>query len=134
MAVALFSSSTIATPTAATSSYRPHLFNGQYHYYKEDGHHISNCPKKKAKDARDIKLREQQELIRNQRKLRVGTGACAKKIRTYNYKDNRVSDHRLKMNFELTSFLDGDIETIVQVHLLQNPPGCPSRPSPNNTR
>lgn len=33
--------------------------------------------------------------------------------------DNRVTDHRLKMNFELTSFLDGDIETAVQVkHLL----------------
>ncbi|CAK9149702.1 unnamed protein product [Ilex paraguariensis] len=60
-----------------------------------------------------IKLREQQVLIRNQRKLQVGTGARAKKIRTYNYKDNRVSDHRLKMNFELTSFLDGDIETVV---------------------
>ncbi|KAL3619940.1 hypothetical protein CASFOL_034852 [Castilleja foliolosa] len=28
--------------------------------------------------------------------------------------DNRVTYHRLKMNFELTSFLDGDIETAVQ--------------------
>ncbi|GLT28534.1 hypothetical protein SLA2020_034580 [Shorea laevis] len=62
----------------------------------------------------EIKLREQQEKIRNQRKLQVGTGARAEKIRTYNYKDNRVTDHRLKMNFELTSFLNGDIETAVQ--------------------
>ncbi|CBI32252.3 hypothetical protein VitviT2T_009434 [Vitis vinifera] len=62
----------------------------------------------------EIKVREQQELIRNQRKSQVGTGARAEKIRTYNYKDNRVTDHRLKMNFELTSFLDGDIETAVQ--------------------
>ncbi|XP_021775463.1 peptide chain release factor APG3, chloroplastic-like [Chenopodium quinoa] len=62
----------------------------------------------------EIKLREQQEEIRNQRKLQVGTGARAEKIRTYNYKDNRVTDHRLKMNFELTSFLEGDIETAVQ--------------------
>ncbi|KAA8543141.1 hypothetical protein F0562_021364 [Nyssa sinensis] len=62
----------------------------------------------------EIKVREQQEKIRNQRKLQVGTGARAEKIRTYNYKDNRVTDHRLKMNFELTSFLDGDIETAVQ--------------------
>lgn len=30
--------------------------------------------------------------------------------------DNRVTDHRLKMNFELTSFLDGNIETAVQVY------------------
>uniref|UniRef100_A0A2P2KRL3 Uncharacterized protein MANES_01G215500 n=3 Tax=Rhizophora mucronata TaxID=61149 RepID=A0A2P2KRL3_RHIMU len=62
----------------------------------------------------EIKVREQQESIRNQRKSQVGTGARAEKIRTYNYKDNRVTDHRLKMNFELTSFLGGDIETAVQ--------------------
>ncbi|XP_052135761.1 peptide chain release factor APG3, chloroplastic [Oryza glaberrima] len=62
----------------------------------------------------EIKLREQQESIRNQRKLQVGTGARSEKIRTYNYKDNRVTDHRLKMNFELTGFLMGDIESAVQ--------------------
>ncbi|KAK8639563.1 hypothetical protein V6N13_137938 [Hibiscus sabdariffa] len=62
----------------------------------------------------EIKVREQQELIRNQRKSQVGTGARAEKIRTYNYKDNRVTDHRLKMNYELTSFLEGDIENAVQ--------------------
>ncbi|XP_020589933.1 peptide chain release factor APG3, chloroplastic isoform X2 [Phalaenopsis equestris] len=62
----------------------------------------------------DIKVREQQESMRNQRKLQVGTGARSEKIRTYNFKDNRVTDHRLKMNFELTSFLSGDIETAVQ--------------------
>ncbi|KAK7284685.1 hypothetical protein RJT34_19435 [Clitoria ternatea] len=62
----------------------------------------------------EMKVREQQESIRNQRKSQVGTGARAEKIRTYNYKDNRVTDHRLKMNFELTSFLDGGIEDAVQ--------------------
>ncbi|XVF32723.1 hypothetical protein REPUB_Repub17cG0107400 [Reevesia pubescens] len=44
----------------------------------------------------------------------VGTGARAEKIRTYNYKDNRVTDHRLKMNFVLATFLEGDIEDAVQ--------------------
>lgn len=62
----------------------------------------------------EIKVREQQESIRNQRKMQVGTGARAEKIRTYNYKDNRVTDHRLKVNFELTSFLAGGIENAVQ--------------------
>ncbi|KAL2660894.1 hypothetical protein AAZV13_03G170100 [Glycine max] len=62
----------------------------------------------------EIKVREQQESLRNQRKLQVGTGARSEKIRTYNYKDNRVTDHRLKINYELTSFLDGDIEDAVQ--------------------
>lgn len=62
----------------------------------------------------EIKLREQQESIRTQRLLQVGTGARSEKIRTYNYKDNRVTDHRLKMNFVLSSFLIGDIESAVQ--------------------
>ncbi|KAL8215397.1 hypothetical protein R6Q57_004846 [Mikania cordata] len=62
----------------------------------------------------EIKLKEQQESQRNQRKSQVGSGSRSEKIRTYNYKDNRVTDHRLKMNFELTSFLDGDIETAIQ--------------------
>ncbi|KAL2900416.1 Peptide chain release factor APG3 chloroplastic [Bienertia sinuspersici] len=80
----------------------------------------------------EIKVREQQEQIRNQRKSQVGTGSRSEKIRTYNYKvdapliirfeflqDNRVTDHRLKMNFELTSFLEGNLESAVQVlHLL----------------
>jgi hypothetical protein len=34
--------------------------------------------------------------------------------------DNRVTDHRLKMNFELTSFLLGDIEAAVQVHCINS--------------
>ncbi|KAK2364634.1 Peptide chain release factor [Trifolium repens] len=62
----------------------------------------------------EIKVREQQESIRNERKSQVGTGARAEKIRTYNFKDNRVTDHRLKRNFELTNFLGGDIEDAVQ--------------------
>ncbi|XP_050364138.1 peptide chain release factor APG3, chloroplastic [Argentina anserina] len=61
-----------------------------------------------------IKLREQQELIRNQRKSQVGTGSRAEKIRTYNFKDNRVTDHRLKINYELTGFLGGDIDNAIQ--------------------
>ncbi|CAM6089921.1 unnamed protein product [Calypogeia fissa] len=62
----------------------------------------------------EIKVRQQQESLRNQRQSQVGTGARSEKIRTYNYKDNRVSDHRVKINFDLTSFLAGDIEGAVQ--------------------
>ncbi|KMZ65623.1 putative Peptide chain release factor [Zostera marina] len=62
----------------------------------------------------EIKVREQQESIRSERLSQIGTGSRSDKIRTYNYKDNRVTDHRLKMNFELSSFLSGDIETAVQ--------------------
>ncbi|KAM0848298.1 hypothetical protein ACQ4PT_054473 [Festuca glaucescens] len=69
----------------------------------------------------EIKLREQQESLRTQRLLQVGTGARSEKIRTYNYKDNRVTDHRLKMNFVLSSFLLGDIEAAVQIGALELP-------------
>ena len=39
----------------------------------------------------------------------VGSGSRSEKIRTYNYKDNRVSDHRAKENFDLNNFMNGSI-------------------------
>eukprot|EP00249_Psilotum_nudum_P013182 c241_g1_i1 orf=58-1434(+) len=62
----------------------------------------------------DMQLREQKERISFQRRTQVGTGGRSEKIRTYNYKDNRVSDHRTKQNFDLSLFLDGDIDEAVQ--------------------
>ncbi|MEB3293879.1 MAG: peptide chain release factor 1 [Synechococcales bacterium] len=62
----------------------------------------------------EMKLQEQQDAVSSMRKSQVGTGARSEKIRTYNYKDNRVSDHRLNQNFPLVSALEGDIETIIQ--------------------
>jgi len=62
----------------------------------------------------DMKLREQQEEVTSMRRSQVGTGARSEKIRTYNYKDNRVTDHRLNQNFTLASVLEGGLEEIVQ--------------------
>jgi peptide chain release factor 1 len=45
----------------------------------------------------------------------VGTGDRSEKIKTYNYKDSRVSDHRIKMNFDLNSIMEGDLEDTLQV-------------------
>jgi peptide chain release factor 1 len=44
----------------------------------------------------------------------VGSGGRSEKIRTYNWKDSRCSDHRLGQNFPLAQFLNGDIEGIIQ--------------------
>ena len=62
----------------------------------------------------EMKLREQQESVTSMRRSQVGTGARSEKIRTYNYKDNRVTDHRLNKNFTLTPALEGDIELLIQ--------------------
>jgi len=62
----------------------------------------------------EIKLREQQEAVTSMRRSQVGTGERSEKIRTYNYKDNRVTDHRLEQNYTLTPILEGDLESVVQ--------------------
>jgi peptide chain release factor 1 len=62
----------------------------------------------------EIKLREQREAVTSMRRSQVGTGDRSEKIRTYNYKDNRVTDHRLGQNFSLTPVLEGEIETLIQ--------------------
>ncbi len=62
----------------------------------------------------EIKLREQQEAVTSMRRSQVGTGSRSEKIRTYNYKDTRVTDHRLSQNFDLSGTLEGDIETLIQ--------------------
>jgi peptide chain release factor 1 len=62
----------------------------------------------------EMKLQEQRDAVSSMRKSQVGTGARSEKIRTYNYKDNRVTDHRLNQNFPLVSALEGDIEVMIQ--------------------
>lgn len=52
--------------------------------------------------------------IAGRRKAQIGSGARSEKIRTYNFKDNRVSDHRIKQNYPLETFLEGNIEQAIQ--------------------
>jgi peptide chain release factor 1 len=68
----------------------------------------------------EIKLQEQQEAVTSMRRSQVGTGARSEKIRTYNYKDNRVTDHRLGQNFNLAGALEGNIEYIIQACIAQD--------------
>ncbi|WP_218082715.1 peptide chain release factor 1 [Anthocerotibacter panamensis] len=62
----------------------------------------------------EMKLREQQEEITSLRRAQVGSGDRSEKIRTYNYKDNRLTEHRLGQNFPLNPILDGDLEGVIQ--------------------
>jgi peptide chain release factor 1 len=68
----------------------------------------------------ELKLREQQDAVTSMRRLQVGTGSRSEKIRTYNYKDSRVTDHRLGQNFTLNPVLEGDLETVIQSCISQD--------------
>ncbi|MDB9310238.1 peptide chain release factor 1 [Aphanizomenon sp. CS-733/32] len=68
----------------------------------------------------ELKLREQQEAVTSMRRSQVGTGSRSEKIRTYNYKDSRVTDHRLGQNYTLNPVLEGDLETVIQSCISQD--------------
>jgi peptide chain release factor 1 len=63
----------------------------------------------------DKKTREQEEKISAQRRTLIGTAERAEKIRTYNFPQNRVTDHRVGLTiYRLTEILDGDLEELVE--------------------
>jgi peptide chain release factor 1 len=56
----------------------------------------------------------QEEKIGNERKLKVGTGERSEKIRTYNYPQNRVTDHRISLSVQkLDRIMEGDLDEIL---------------------
>ena len=62
----------------------------------------------------DIKLTEQNEKIASDRKSQVGTGDRSERIRTYNYPQGRITDHRIGLTlYSLQSFLDGNIGAMI---------------------
>ena len=62
----------------------------------------------------DIKQREQSEKIASDRKSQVGSGDRSEKIRTYNYPQSRITDHRIGLTiYSLDSFLNGNIDDMI---------------------
>ena len=62
----------------------------------------------------EMEMRKQQEAIAKDRRTQVGTGERSEKIRTYNFKENRITDHRIGFTMhQLTSALDGDISELI---------------------
>jgi len=62
----------------------------------------------------DIALQEQQKTIAEDRRNQVGSGDRSEKIRTYNYPQNRVTDHRIGVTiYNLSEFMDGSISSIL---------------------
>ena len=62
----------------------------------------------------DLEMQKQQDEIAGQRKSQVGSGDRSERIRTYNFPQGRVSDHRIGLTlYKLDTFLDGDLDEII---------------------
>ena len=63
----------------------------------------------------DAERERQETSIAEHRRSQVGTGERSEKIRTYNYPQNRVTDHRIGLSvYKLDSILDGDLDALVK--------------------
>ena len=62
----------------------------------------------------EMELRKQQDAIAKDRRSQVGTGERSEKIRTYNFKDNRITDHRVNFTtHRLVEVLNGDLAELL---------------------
>jgi peptide chain release factor 1 len=62
----------------------------------------------------EMEMRKQQEAIAKDRRTQVGTGERSEKIRTYNFRENRITDHRIGFTMhQLTEALDGNIDSLI---------------------
>jgi peptide chain release factor 1 len=62
----------------------------------------------------EMEMRKQQEAIAKERRGQVGTGERSEKIRTYNFKENRITDHRINFTMhQLQNALDGDLDDLI---------------------
>ena len=64
------------------------------------------------------KQREADAKMASERKLQVGTGDRAERIRTYNYPQSRVSDHRIGLTlYKLDAIMDGALDELIEALL-----------------
>jgi peptide chain release factor 1 len=62
----------------------------------------------------EMEMHKQQEAIAKDRRTQVGTGERSEKIRTYNFRENRITDHRIGFTMhQLTEALDGNIGELI---------------------
>ncbi len=62
----------------------------------------------------DLMLEEQNKELADEKKSQVGTGDRSERIRTYNFPQGRVTDHRINMTlYKLNNFIDGDLDEMI---------------------
>jgi peptide chain release factor 1 len=63
----------------------------------------------------EIEMQKQQDAIAKDRRSQVGTGERSEKIRTYNFPQSRITDHRINFTTHaLTAVLDGDLTDLIE--------------------
>lgn len=62
----------------------------------------------------DLELQKQQKELSDLRRSQVGTGDRSERIRTYNYPQDRLTDHRIGQNFALTPVVEGDLSPVME--------------------
>ncbi len=68
----------------------------------------------------EAELRRQQEELDATRRSQIGSGERSEKIRTYNYPDSRVTDHRVKVTVNLEKVLGGDLEDFTEALIAED--------------
>ncbi|MEB3429391.1 peptide chain release factor 1 [Citroniella saccharovorans] len=69
----------------------------------------------------DMMLEEQNKEISEDRRSQVGTGDRSERIRTYNFPQGRITDHRIGLTiYQLDSFLDGDIQEMIDALIAED--------------
>jgi peptide chain release factor 1 len=82
-----------------------------------------------------VALAEQQKEIASERRSQVGSGDRSEKIRTYNFQQSRVTDHRIGLTLHrLQEILDGDLDEIVNSLIAHHQAEKLKEPEPSPTR
>lgn len=69
----------------------------------------------------DLKLKEQEEKLGATRKDKIGTGDRSEKIRTYNYPQNRLTDHRINYTvMHLDKVMEGNLEELIEALITED--------------